>query len=244
MPLPVSSEIIAERLREYPRDNYLYIGSIIKGVALGIAAIALLALLPDLRHAWPQLITWLCSLAAILVSYMTWGRGILVTNSRSNVGDTIFPLGMGILEFLLFGILWPDTKHPWFWLNWFAVLGIHALFAVFLTHNRLNNSVIDEDFNDDLRDLGLLMEKWIREDRIGASCVAGGALAFWVIVRWIVTPLAGIGWGAIVQSILAVPAIAVLIVVICKANKERMTIDKVISEKERVRLGTSLTKSS
>jgi len=68
MPLPITSEVVAERLRSYPHDNYLYLGSIIKGVALSFAAGALLKMLPDCALWWPRLLIWITSLAAILVT--------------------------------------------------------------------------------------------------------------------------------------------------------------------------------
>ncbi len=37
MPLPLNRDQIAGRIRDYPRDSYLFIGSVIKGVALAAA---------------------------------------------------------------------------------------------------------------------------------------------------------------------------------------------------------------
>src|SRR4051794_23916984 len=120
MPEPVTRDVVAERLMDYSHDSYKYTGSIMQGVALGVATLAILSLSANFPQNWHRWILLGTSVIALLVSYMTWGRGVLLTNSRSNVLDAVFPLGMGICEFLLFGVL-TDDKRPNLWLSWFLI---------------------------------------------------------------------------------------------------------------------------
>src|SRR5882672_1420407 len=120
MPLPIKKHDVAERLRNYTLNNYLYLGSIVKGIALYFATLALMQIFTEAD--WKRAPLWVAPFAAILVSYMTWGRGVLVTNSRSNIADAVFPLLMGIVEFFLFGVLLSNKDHPHFWLNWFLFM--------------------------------------------------------------------------------------------------------------------------
>jgi hypothetical protein len=231
MPLAITKQDIRDRLKAFPRDNYLYIGSIVKGVALALAATVLLQICADFWHEWKRLPPWFASIAAIMVSYTTWGRGVLVTNSRTNLWDSVFPLVMGIAEFLLFGILLLDPAHSWFWSNWFLFMALHTAGAVGLTHNRLLNSKVPQDFtpDKDMQDLGLAMESWIRQDRFGASMITVGCLIAWACVRWITVPFLGLPMALSIQAVLAIPLSAILCKVIYEANKQRQHIDEVAS---------------
>src|SRR5258708_17758759 len=97
----------------------------------------------DLPKEWYKIFPWVASLIAALVKYMTWSRGILVTNSRGTKWDAILPLLMGIAEFALFAILLtPVTpaSHQYVWLNWLFILSLHGALGVALVLNRLLNS--------------------------------------------------------------------------------------------------------
>jgi hypothetical protein len=229
MPLPIKKQHIIDRVRDYPHDHYLFMGSILKGVALSVATIALLQIVQNFRSNWTRLFPWAASIAAILVSYITWGRGILVANARGNVGDSIFPLLMGVVEFLLFAVLLNDPNHPIFWLNWFAILAVHALMAVGLVINRIHNSQPVGDFERDVQDLGEKMDKWLHEDRLGASLVGLGAVIAWCGVRWLALPFLGVAWATWIQAGLCVVALGVLLKVIIVADQQRQEIDHFVS---------------
>jgi hypothetical protein len=232
MPLPITKLQIRDRLLAFPRDNYLYMGSIVKGVAMALAATVLLQICANFWTEWKRLFPWFASITAIMVSYITWGRGVLVTNSRMNLWDNIFPLTMGIGEFLLFGILLKDDKIPSdFWVNWFLFSAFHTAGAVGLTHNRLKNSIVPKDFaaDKDMQALGAEMESWIRQDRRGAFGITLGCLIAWAFVRWIAWPLWGLELALLIQAMLTIPLSAILWKVICDANKQRHRIDEVVS---------------
>lgn len=98
---------IANRLTNFPHDRYLYIGGFMRSVAWAAGTIVLLRILRSDKKYWPRLLPWVGSFLATMVTLMTWGRGILLTNSSANVWDSVFPTLMGIVEFCLFAVLAP-----------------------------------------------------------------------------------------------------------------------------------------
>ena len=183
MPVPLTSKDVKDRLHNYPRENYVYIGTIMKGVALYFASLVILDVLrANIWQDWLKLLPWLTSLAAILVSYMTTSRGVVLTSARANIFDSVVPLLMGIAEFLLFSVLQTSAQYPNFWLNWFGFLSVHALLAVLLVQNRIKKTVPD-DFEEDLEPVRREFIGWLRKDLKGASGVCSAAFVLWLIVR-------------------------------------------------------------
>lgn len=234
MPLPITADDIAARLRDFPRDNYLFVGSVFKGVALYVSSVALLHICDDFTSRWTLLGPWFASLMATLITYTTWGRGILITNARCNIGDSIFPSLMGILEAMLFGVLLPEydsCRHCWF-----LFFFLHAGVAVFLIINRLRNSVLAEDFDDNTRPVGALMEKWLRRDRLGAGAFAVAALLIWIVLFFVApkdrAPQIQM-WSALAIGI-------GLIKPVMDAARERREIDKAISALIRAKRNPAL----
>lgn len=242
MPLAIRAEEIGARLRDYPYSTYIYMGSVMKGVTLSVATIALLQILTNWGKEWERFLPWVASLFAILVTYMTWGRGILVTNSRANAFDGLLPLLMGVAEFLLFAVLITDPTHPdvesTLWLNWCLILAMHAGLAVPLTLNRLHNSRVKEDFESSwkVQAIGKFMESGILSDLIGASFLSISAFGAWLSVRYVLTHfMHGAKVAGGLQACLAVLFATVLGGVVQKANGERVRIDKIISRIVRQR---------
>jgi hypothetical protein len=119
--LPSSSSAIArdenqESMRIHlaeERRNHLHITvSIFKGVTLGAAAYALLAILTangtvDARAQITALVFWLAGFTAMIVTYDGTMLSSLVTITATNVMDLVVPFLFGITEFSLFPILVP-----------------------------------------------------------------------------------------------------------------------------------------
>lgn len=150
MPLPLTKDHLAERLKDYSRDNYLLLANVIKGVVLGSASFAAVGILSDFPHYWHEIGALLCSIAAAFVTYITWTRGVLLTNSRFNTRDVVLPLLMGAVEVSLFIVLYVDGPSKRGWHFWYLVLAAHALLAVLLVKNRLSNTY-EEDFDETVR---------------------------------------------------------------------------------------------
>jgi hypothetical protein len=229
MPSPLTAYDVAGRLHNFARDNYLYIGSIIKGTALAAATFVALGVFSDLRTNWPKIIPWIASLFAITVSYMTWGRGVLLTNARSNVLDSIFPLIMGLFEFLLFGVLLPDKEHPFLWHQWFLILALHSLLGFCLVRNRLKNITIVEDFSPALRDLGGEFVQWLKKDMLGASIATGVSFGLWLAMTLLVWPYFKELPSNVVHTVLALAAALFLIKPITEADRQRKRTDTFVS---------------
>jgi len=182
MSTPLTPEAVAARLLSYPHDTYLYVGSFMRSVALAAGALVLLEILSHKRYWW-RLLPWVACLLATIITLMTWGRGVLLTNSKSNIWDAILPLLMGISEFCLFAILSPkEYWHPatpvramqeddelGSWRYWLFVHAIHALLAVGLVANRLAQTDPVLDFDGRLRPLALEYVGWMKEDLRGAA---------------------------------------------------------------------------
>src|SRR5947199_10115571 len=100
MPRLITRKDVVERLHNFPLESYALISNVAKGIALGVGSLVLLQVLFQLRSEWIRFSPWLASMTAVLVSYMKWSRGSLLTNARANVGDMVFPVLMGVLEFL------------------------------------------------------------------------------------------------------------------------------------------------
>ncbi|PYS21262.1 MAG: hypothetical protein DMF72_18030 [Acidobacteria bacterium] len=113
-----------------------------------------------------------------MVTLTTWGRGVLLTNSRANVLDTLLPTLMGIVEFGLFAVLyprkgldgkdirWANGTEPWH--LWPFANALHALLAVFLVLNRIYNTDPIKDFEPRLQPLASQYMDWMRGDWKGA----------------------------------------------------------------------------
>lgn len=229
MPLPLNEKHIAERLHNYTYNNYLHIGSIIKGVTLGAATFVGLSIFSDINTNWPRVPLWIASFIAMTVSYMTWGRGVLLSNSRSNLWDSIFPLKMGMFEIALFGILQPKDESPQLWQHWFLLLSLHSLLAVFLITNRIKKTIIKEDFKPSLQDkLATECVMWMKADWIGALSVSIASIIIWFILNWFVFNKMDWFYPEIIQTILAITISGFLCVPIVNADKQRYRIEELI----------------
>jgi hypothetical protein len=237
MSSPITLPEVAERLINFPLDRYLYIGSIMRGIAWAAATYVLLELLINPKKYWPRLLPWFASFLATMVTLTTWGRGVLLTNSRANVWDSVLPTLMGIVEFLLFAILAPrensDSKRdaePWNF--WFFALGTHALLAVLLVQNRISNTDILKDFEPKLQSLATEYMQWMYADRLGATIGAilfflFGLLMVFVARRFHVFR----SWKAygILFSVLSLIPIIIYSNVVSQAESQRQRTDEVVS---------------
>jgi hypothetical protein len=178
MPIPINVDEVASRLQAFPHDTYLYVGSFMRSVALAAGAFVLLEIVACKKYWW-RLLPWSAAMMATTVTLTTWGRGVLFTNSRANIGDSILPLLMGVVEVCLFAILspseyWKRSDPPTIafgsWRYFPFIHATHALLAVGLIINRLSQTS-PEDFSPMLQPLGIDYVTWMKNDLRGA--VAG-----------------------------------------------------------------------
>lgn len=247
-------EQLAARLDNFPYDRFLYIGSFMRSVAWAAGTIVFLTIIRNGKDYLPRLLPWSISLLATMVTLMTWGRGVLFTNSRASVWDSIVPISMGILEFCLFAILAPQvfggpgatfdltSRAGRFlgrfeiWHFWFFFLAVHSALAVGLVHNRILNTRIPDDFEPRLLPLGKEYVKWMEHDRSGAWTATKASLFLGIVMlitinffkaseRWWIHLIC----GAIYVALFVMPAIN-LVQVIMYAETQRQDADRQVSE--------------
>jgi hypothetical protein len=199
MSTPMPIELVRDRLLNFPQDRYLYIGGFMRSVVWAAATIVLLEIIVNFRKHRLRLLPWVASLMATMVTLMTWGRGVLLTNSRANLWDSVLPTLMGITEFCLFAILAPrlfgvldpskgngtqggsqnDKLEPWHY--WFFALAAHAGLASLLVWNRMHLTDVANDFDQRLQPLALKYMGWMWMDRTGAAASCVGFTIFGLV---------------------------------------------------------------
>jgi hypothetical protein len=175
-----------------------------------------------------RLFPWLASTATIVISYLKWTRGTLLVNAKTNVGDSVFPLLMGVAEFLLFAVLSVDKENSTLWLNWCGCLSLHAFIAVGIVHNRIK--LIDKkDFAPDLNDLVSEYKSWLVADRWQAASIGLLACAVWIAnLEWLI-PKHEFRIGSYIQSVFALLFFIGSWKPISDANSQRNRIDQYVS---------------
>jgi hypothetical protein len=193
MAKPLTRSEIVERLHVHPLQNYALISNVAKGIALGAAGLVLLQILSNLEANWMRLLPWAASLAAILLSYLKLSQGILVSNNRTNVRDSLLPLLMSVVELLLFAVLAVDKDSPYAWLNWPAFLAAHSFLAAALLHSRIGLVDLQRDFThdaseEDVSQLAGEYGSWLKSDRLETSLAAILQFVFWIVQRFWIGP--------------------------------------------------------
>lgn len=195
MPQPLRNNEIQNRLHDYARNNYVFLGNVTKGVVVSIATLVLSEIISNFRAEWMRLVPWLASFVGIVVTYVTWDVGTILSNARSNALDSVLPLAMAVAEFLLFGSLL-KVGGPSLWVNWFFFAGTHAVVGALIVHNRIRVTDFRADFEDD--DISKNYEDWMRKCRIGAIGVAVISYTVWLCQKlfipmnfWGIVPLLG-----------------------------------------------------
>ncbi len=258
---------LAARLNSFPYDRFLYIGSFMRSVAWAAGTVVLLEIVRHRTDYLPRLLPWLVSFLATMVTLMTWGRGVLFTNSRANLGDSIFPTLMGILEFCLFAILAPPgifggggtsvgfnaatrfgrflgNLHAWHF--WFFVLAAHTALAVLLVKNRIDQTDIANDFDPKLSTLANSYMNWMKADKSGAWTATKASLFFGVLMIFTIHIFKSYekGWIHVISAIVY-PALFVLPIlnlgrVIIDAERQRQEADYQVSQIVKAQASTRL----
>jgi hypothetical protein len=156
-----------------------------------------------------------------IVSHLTVGRGILLTSHRFNFLDTLAPLLLGFVEFMLFGILQRWEGHPEWFYYWDLLFATHAFVAALLVTNRLWSTRVEEEFALPLRPLAIEYISWLRGDRKAALWIGAFSLLFWVLF----VPCGfSMRESDCLHIVLGFLASSSLVPVILKAEKERKRI--------------------
>jgi hypothetical protein len=240
MPRPVTADNVSARMHDYASGNYLFVGNVIKGIALTTAAALLLDIIAELPSSWIILLPWITSMTAALVTHMTWSRGMILTNSRANLLDVVFPILAGMFEFLLFAIFIPNNglailalqrSQSNLWLNWFGCLAAQMFLGGLIAHNRLQQSKENVDFQG-LDDLAKKYRLWMKNDRLGALTLSTCALLAWTVTRYVLCRY-GLARAGKIQAAASVLFTIVLVIVLIGADSQRQEIDDYVTQIDR-----------
>jgi hypothetical protein len=218
----------------------LYIGGFMRSVAWAAGAIVLVHILRNPERYLPRLFPWALSFIATMITLTTWGRGVLFTNSRANVWDSVYPTLMGIVEFCLFAILAPPEvfggksrdkpkdNDPWWqklyanthaWHFWFFGLAVHAGLAVKLVNNRMENTNTEIDYVPKLHSLACQYMEWMRADKIGAATGVKVSIGFGILLvvvirlfKWIYNKESKSAWNYVVLGLLGLVYVGIFVV--------------------------------
>jgi hypothetical protein len=219
MPQPLENKEIQSRLHDYARNNYVFLGNVTKGVVLAIATTVLLQIVSDFRVEWMRLVPWMASFVGIVVTYVTWDVGTILSNARANAFDSVLPLAMGVAEFLLFGILL-NVSQTSLWRNWFFFAGTHAVVGAAIVHNRLRVTDFSTDFADPK--ISKIYNAWMLRCRNGASGVAAVSYAVWLCEKlWVPT-----GCKEIVQFAFGIPYTILMIGIVRDTTRMKRRVDE------------------
>lgn len=181
---PLSFSELQRRLSSHVYTLYMNYAFLIKSGVFTVAAFSLYRIWtvgPDASTTAMLLIFWGASFSFSLVTVSTWSRGAAMANARANVGDVAIPIGMAIPEYLFFIAIDPANlklESTWLmvpWGIWYLFFALHALLACALISNRLSQTNIKRDYDEELQGIAKRHVAWMREDRVGAAisaCVA------------------------------------------------------------------------
>lgn len=178
--LPLSSAELQIRVTSYTYISYSNFAYLIKSGVFAVASLTLIKILaPDESWRLVRISFWAASSGFALVSLVTWNRGSMLSNGRANASDSLLPLLMGIVEYGMFIVLLPRKVPGIQWEWWYAFLAAHGFLAMVLVWNRIAQTNVARDFDDDLAQLGRDYVGWIQRDRMGAAAVGiMGSFAF------------------------------------------------------------------
>lgn len=238
MPKALTRTDVVLRLHAHPLHSYALISNVAKGIALSAGGLVLLPILSNLGTNWPRLLPWAASMAVVLLSYVKWARGILLSNGRINLGDSLLPLTVSIIELLLFAVLAVDKDAPHAWLNWPAFLAAHTLVAAALVHNRIRLIDLNRDFTNDGREEDVTMlaveyREWLAADRREASILGTVVLLAWIVERLWIIPHFRIQIAERFVAVMALLLFASAWIPIRAAAREHARIDELVSNTPR-----------
>jgi hypothetical protein len=231
MPKPLTGPDVVERLHVNALESYALTLNVVKGIALGVGSLVLLQILSDFQSDWLRLLPWSASLVGLLISYLKWTRGALLTNARANLWDSFFPLLMGAAEFLLFAVLAVDREAASsdLWLNWPLCWAAWNFAAAALVNNRLRLTNVERDFTAELSGLGNEFKGWLRADRWQAGLLGLFGLVLWILGRaWMIPTYGTETWAYVVGAFASLCFIAAWKPV-SDANSQRNRIDDFVT---------------
>jgi len=166
MTVELSGEDILARLREHPRENYTFIFSVMKGVTLANAALAVMTV-TVVKPSAVGLLLWATSFAAFILTYSAVTVGLAMAAFQLGWIDAVVPFSIAILEFLLFSVIQDtDVMH-----HWYLIFAMYHTGAAIMIHSIIRRTEASQ-YEPSLKDAVSLYESRVRGDRLAASLTA------------------------------------------------------------------------
>jgi hypothetical protein len=108
-------------------------------------------------------------------------------------------------------------------------MSFNGLFAALLVENRIKNTLVDEDFHPELRDLGIQYVGWLRKDAKDAGVAAATSFIIWSTMFTMVRS----DYAVRIQAVAAGVMGLALLFPAFRADKQRRQIDKIISQLQK-----------
>jgi hypothetical protein len=181
-----------ERMRVHLRDHYLTLVSILKGVSVAAAVLALGQLAsssessPSLFVALVYVVT---SMGAIILTYEAVLVGTLLLHWRPIVLDVISPFTVGLLEALLFAhiaaISWSgrtaqDLDALSNWCGYFALWGLACIANIVVVYVQSGHAKYDGVLT---ARVGTYREGLCKRDMRAATVIVAVAAVLWALMR-------------------------------------------------------------
>jgi hypothetical protein len=214
----LTHEHLVTRVQTYGRDQYLFAYSVAKGAGIANAAYVLSLLLLAKNYSIQVLPLWLASFGAMLVTYITMFRGTVFLNHRGTWMDTVMPLILALIEFLLFTILQPTSPPRDAFTTWYLLFSIHGFVANVIIWNR-DRQIEPGDFSEELHPLILHFKKCLARDWRDSGISAISWLIIWLALSF--WPFPKYEWVRQNHTYLGFLAFASMILVIRIAERDR-----------------------
>jgi hypothetical protein len=189
----VDKQELRTRAKTYSKENYMFIYSVMKGLAVGSAAFTLNTIIQGLANGHERFLFrlpfWVTSFAAMIMTYYAATIGALIWGFLPTLKDIILPFILGAVEFLLFSILGGVSPDDALWHHWYLVFAIFAFVCHLILRNlysKLKESRYSDDLPKVIEDYMKLMKGDLRDSKTSAilSVIIWAILIFWLIPNY------------------------------------------------------------
>jgi hypothetical protein len=175
---------VQTRLRDFVFINYTQLGFATTSGALAFAGGTLIPIIKESGISFfPRIGFLIAGFCITMISLTTWNaRSIFCGSARLSVGDALWPLAMGLANFVLFATLLPGSD-PFLW-QWFPLVAVfHGFFGFMLTRGRLKITREGLDFESDLGKLKEMVIAEITSDKNGTIIFMAVSMVFFVTIQ-------------------------------------------------------------
>ncbi len=191
MPTPprvdLDLRVLTDRIRDHGRETQLFLNSVLVSVAVANAAYVFALLLgsPIARLLWLPFV--LASVGFVLVTFSGPFTTSLLIVSMPDWRDSVLPLLQAMTLFLMFSMLVPTSSTLPLLIDWYAVVGAHALIGALWIWS-LAGRIRATSYDVSLR---AAVQSHLKSMRRSATAAALSGIfwcAVWTSIRWWLLP--------------------------------------------------------